>query len=172
LNRVFELNNLPYGRYPKGYSDDAGDFRGKQVKPRADEGPSKGKAPVTAVRKRKLGMGDDETRPRATGRFVVELMEMCAVPWELMSTPELQETSSRMLKVTRGRWPRNDPIPQATGEDFFTSRLAHDMRIFPYKRNIGVVVSVVMEKDRQDAQQNKCKAPIRLVDPRREAKLV
>jgi hypothetical protein len=34
---------------------------------------------------------------------------------------------------------------------FFTSRLARDLRIFPYGRNIGVVVSEVMEKDHQDA---------------------
>jgi hypothetical protein len=45
-------------------------------------------------------------------------METCAVPRELMSSPKLQETSSRMLKVIGGRWLRNDPIPQAIGEDF------------------------------------------------------
>jgi hypothetical protein len=28
------------------------------------------------------------------------------------------------------------------------SRLARDMKIFPYGRNVGVVVSTVMEKDR------------------------
>jgi hypothetical protein len=72
----------------------------------------------------------------------------------------------------QGRWPRNDPIPWAAGEDFFMSRLTHDSRIFPYGRNIGAVVLAVMEKDRQDAQRKKRKAPIRLVDPRREAKLV
>jgi hypothetical protein len=46
-------------------------------------------------------------------------METCRVPGELMSSLELQETSSRMLKVTRGRWPRNDHIPRAAGNDFF-----------------------------------------------------
>jgi hypothetical protein len=71
----------------------------------------------------------------------------CAAHGELMSSPELRETSVRMLRVTGGRWPRNDPIPRAAGEDFFTSRLAHDLKIFPYGRNIGVVVSAVMEKD-------------------------
>jgi hypothetical protein len=55
-----------------------------------------------------------------------------------------------MLKVTRGRWPRNVPIPRATGEDMCTSRLAREMKIFPYKQNVVAVVSVVMEKDRQD----------------------
>jgi hypothetical protein len=44
---------------------------------------------------------DNETGPRATGRFVEELMEMCVVPGELMSSLELRETFSRMLKVTR-----------------------------------------------------------------------
>jgi hypothetical protein len=31
--------------------------------------------------------------------------------------------------------------------------MAHDLKIFPYGRNIAVVVSVVMEKDRQDAAE-------------------
>jgi hypothetical protein len=56
-----------------------------------------------------------------------------------------------MLKVTGGRWPKNVPIPRAAGEDFFTSRMARDLKIFPYGQNIAAVVSVVMEKDRQDA---------------------
>jgi hypothetical protein len=56
-----------------------------------------------------------------------------------------------MLKVTGGQWPKNVLIPHAAGEDFFTSRMAHDLKIFPYERNIAVVVSAVMEKDRQDA---------------------
>jgi hypothetical protein len=98
-------------------------------------------------------------------------MKTCVVPGELISSPELRETSSRMMKVTGGRWPRNNPIPQVVGNDFFTSRLSRDLRIFPYGRNIGVVVSAVMEKDCQDAQRKKRKAPIRLVDPHREAKL-
>jgi hypothetical protein len=76
-----------------------------------------------------------------------------------------------MLKVTGGRWPSNDPIPRAAGEDFFTSRLSRDLKIFPYGRNIGAAVSAVMEKDHQDVQRKKRRAPIRLVDPRREAKL-
>jgi hypothetical protein len=38
LKCVFELNKLPYGPYPEGDSADAGDDRGKQVKPQADEG--------------------------------------------------------------------------------------------------------------------------------------
>jgi hypothetical protein len=53
-----------------------------------------------------------------------------------------------MLKVTGGRWPRNVLIPHATGEDIFTPRMAHELKIFPYGWNIVVVVSVVMDKDR------------------------
>jgi hypothetical protein len=68
-----------------------------------------------------------------------------------MSSPELRESLARMLKVTRGRWPKNVPIPRAAGEDIFTSRMARDLKIFPYEQNIAAVVSAVMEKDRQDA---------------------
>jgi hypothetical protein len=56
-----------------------------------------------------------------------------------------------MLKVTGGRWPRNVPIPHAAGEDIFTSRMARELKIFPYGWNIAAVVSTVMDKDRQDA---------------------
>jgi hypothetical protein len=86
-----------------------------------------------------------------------------------MSSPELRESSARMLEVTRGRWPKNVPIPRATGEDFFMSLMARDLRVFTYGRNIADVVSAVMNKDRQDAAQ-KCRAVIRLPDARREAK--
>jgi hypothetical protein len=51
-----------------------------------------------------------------------------------MSSPELRESLAPMLKVTRGRWPRNVPIPRATGEDIFTYRMAHELKIFPYGR--------------------------------------
>jgi hypothetical protein len=74
-----------------------------------------------------------------------------------------------MLKVTGGRWPKNVPIPRATGEDFFTSRMTCDLKIFPYGRNIVVVVSAVMEKDHQDAAQKR-RAVVRIGDPFREAK--
>jgi hypothetical protein len=49
------------------------------------------------------------------------------------------------------------------------SRIARGLRIFPYGRNIAAVVSAVMNKDRQDAAQ-KCRAVIRIADPRCEAK--
>jgi hypothetical protein len=64
-----------------------------------------------------------------------------------------------MLKVTRGRWPRNVSIPRAAGEDIFTSRLAREMKIFPYGRNVGAVVSAVMETDRQDASRKRERMP-------------
>jgi hypothetical protein len=73
-----------------------------------------------------------------------------------------------MLEVTRGRWPKNVPIPRAAGEDFFTSHMARDLKVFPYGRNIAVVV-VVMNKDHQDAAQKR-RAVVRLADPMREAK--
>jgi hypothetical protein len=50
-----------------------------------------------------------------------------------------------------------------------TSRIACGLRIFPYGRNIVVVVSAVMNKDRQDAAQKR-RAVIRIADPRHEAK--
>jgi hypothetical protein len=74
-----------------------------------------------------------------------------------------------MLKVTEGRWPRNVLIPRTAGEDMFTSRMAHELKIFPYGRNIAVVVSAVMEKDRQDAAWKR-RAVTRVGDPFREAK--
>jgi hypothetical protein len=88
------------------------------VKPRADEGTSKGKAPPAATRKRKLGMGDDATGPRASEIVFEALMGICAVPGEVMSSPELRETSSCMMKVTGGRWHSNAPIPRAAGDYF------------------------------------------------------
>jgi hypothetical protein len=82
-----------------------------------------------------------------------------------MSSPELRESSARMLKVTDGWWPKNVPIPRATGEDFFTSRMVRDWRVFPYGRNIAVVVSAVMDKDRQGAAQKR-QAIVRLPEAR------
>jgi hypothetical protein len=74
-----------------------------------------------------------------------------------------------MLEVTGGRWPKNVPIPHAAGEDFFTSRMARDLKVFPYGRNIAAVVSAVMNKDRQDAAQKR-RAVVRIADPMCEAK--
>jgi hypothetical protein len=97
---------LPYGPYPEGDSTDAGDDRGKQVKTRPKEGTSKGKVVVAATQKRKIdlqGMGDDKMGPRASGIFGEELMGTCVGPGEVLSLPELRETSLRMLKVIGGQ---------------------------------------------------------------------
>jgi hypothetical protein len=51
LNRVFELNCLPYGGYP---GEDAADRRGKKPVDVTEEGPSQEAAPAT--KKRKLGI--------------------------------------------------------------------------------------------------------------------
>jgi hypothetical protein len=82
-----------------------------------------------------------------------------------MSSPELRESSARMLKVTGGWWPKNVPIPRAAGEDFFTSRMVCDLRVFPYGWNIAAVVSAVMDKDRQGAVQKR-QAVVRLPEAR------
>jgi hypothetical protein len=107
-----------------------------------DEGPSWGAAPAAAAKKRKLGTTAEGLG--ASEHFAVDLLETCAAPGETMSLPELRESSARMLKVTGGLWPRNVPIPQATGEDMFTSRLARQMKIFPYGQNVAAVVSAVV----------------------------
>jgi hypothetical protein len=82
-----------------------------------------------------------------------------------MSSPELRESSARMLRVTGGCWHRNVPIPRAAGEDFFTSRMVREWRVFPYGRNIAAVVLAVMDKDRQGAAQKR-QAAVRLVEAR------
>jgi hypothetical protein len=82
-----------------------------------------------------------------------------------MSSPELRESSARMLRVTGGWWPKNVPIPRAAGEDFFTSRMVRDWRVFPYGRNIATVVSAVMDKDHQGAAQKR-QAVVRLHEAR------
>jgi hypothetical protein len=86
-------------------------------------------------------------------------------PGGRMSSPELRESSARMLRVTRGWWPKNVPIPRAAGEEFFTSRMVREWKVFPYGRNIAAVVSAVMDKDRQGAAQ-KCQAVVRLHEAR------
>jgi hypothetical protein len=49
--------------------------------------------------------------PKASGVFVEELTRTCVGPREVMTSLELGETSSRMLKVTGGRFHRKDSIP-------------------------------------------------------------
>jgi hypothetical protein len=162
LNRVFELNCLPYGGYP---GEDVVDRRGKKPAAVTEDDPAPKAAPAT--KKRKLGTAVGELG--VSDRFAMELMETCAAPGGRMSSPELWESSAWMLEVTGGRWPKNVPIPRAAGEDFFMSRMARDLRVFPYGRNIAAVVSAVMNKDRQDAVQKR-RAVIRLPGARREAK--
>jgi hypothetical protein len=136
--------------------------------PMADEGPSRDKAPGADIKKRKLGTTAEGLR--ASNRFIADLLATCAVPGETMPLPELQESSARMQEVTRGRWPSNVPIPWAAGEYIFTSRLAREMKIFPYGRNVGAVVSTVMENDRQYVSRKR-RAFARMADPRHEAKM-
>jgi hypothetical protein len=167
LNRVFELNRLPYGGYPG--DDDAGvvDRRGKRAAAAVDEGPSRGAVPAATTKKRKLGTAVEGLG--VSDRFAVDLLGTCAAPGGRMSSPELWESSARMLEVTGGRWPRNVPIPRAGGEDMFTSRLAPELKIFHYGWNIAAVVSAVMDKDRQDAARKR-RAFARVGDPSREVK--
>jgi hypothetical protein len=82
-----------------------------------------------------------------------------------MSSPELRESSARMLRVTGGWWPRNVPIPRAVGEDSFASHMVHEWKVFPYGRNIAAVVSAVMDQDRQGAAQKR-QAVVRLHESR------
>jgi hypothetical protein len=141
MNRIFELNCLSYGGYP---GQDVVDRRGKKPAAKTEDDPTPEAAPST--KKRKLGTAMGELG--VSDSFAMELMGTCAAPRGRMSSPELRESSARMLEVTGGRWPKNVPIPHASGEDFFTSRMARDLRVFPYGRNIAAVVSVVMNKDR------------------------
>jgi hypothetical protein len=119
-------------------------------------------APAAAPSSKKRKLGTAKGGLGVSDSFAMELMGTCAAPGGRMSSPELRESSARMLKVTGGRWPKNVPIPRAAGEDFFTSRMVRDMRVFPYGRNIAAVVSVVMDKDRQEAAQKR-RAVIRLL---------
>jgi hypothetical protein len=162
LNRVFKLNCLPYGGYP---GEDAADRREKKPVDVTEERPSQGAAPTS--KKRKLGTAVGGVG--VSDSFAVDLMGTCAALGGRMSSPELRESLARMLEVTGGRWPKNVPIPRAAGEDFFTSRMARELKVFPYGRNIAAVVSAVMERDRQDTAQ-KCRAVVRIADPMREAK--
>jgi hypothetical protein len=85
---------------------------------------------------------------RALGGFVEELAETCTGPKEVMTSLDFRESSSRMLKVIEGEWHRKYPIPRTSDEDYFMSLLAHDFKIFPYRRNIGAIVIAAIEKDR------------------------
>jgi hypothetical protein len=119
LNRVFELNRLPYAGYPGDDDVVVDDRRGKRVVAAVDEGPSQGAVPAATANKRKLGTTAEGLG--ASDRFALDLLGTCVAPGERMSSPELRESSAQMLKVTGGRWPRSVPIPRAAGEDMRTS---------------------------------------------------
>jgi hypothetical protein len=144
LNRVFELNCLPYGGYP---GQDVVDRRGKKPAAKTEDDS----APTAAPSAKKRNLGTAKGGLGVSDSFAMELMGTCAAPEGRMSSPELRESSARMLKVTGGWWPKNVPIPRAAGEDFFTSRMVRDMKVFPYGRNITAIVSAVMDKDHQEA---------------------
>jgi hypothetical protein len=158
LNRIFELNQLPYGGYP---GQDDVDRRGK--KPVVETGDDPAPAAAPSSKKRKLGTAMGGLG--VSDGFARELMRTCAAPGGRMSSPELRESSARMLRVTGGWWPRNVPIPRAAGEDFFTSRMVREWKVFPYGRNIAAIVSAVMDKDRQGAAQKR-QAVVRLHEAR------
>jgi hypothetical protein len=122
-------------------------------------------APAAAPSSKKRKLGTAMGGLGVSDGFARELMRTCVAPGGRMSSPELRESSARMLRVTGGCWPRNVPIPRAAGEDFFTSRMVREWRVFPYGRNIAAVVSAVMDKDRQGAAQKR-QAAVRLVEAR------
>jgi hypothetical protein len=158
LNRVFELNRLPYGGCP---GQDDVDRRGKKPVVETGDDPASAAAPSSKKRKLGISMGGLVV----SDGFARELMRTCAAPGGRMSSPDLRESSARMLRVTGGWWPKNVPIPRAVSEDFFTSRMVHDWKVFPYGRNIAAVGSAVMDKDRQGAAQKR-QAVVRLHEAR------
>jgi hypothetical protein len=90
LNRVFELNCLPYGGYP---GEDVVDRRGKKPADVTEDDPAPEAAPTT--KKRKLGNAVGELG--VSDSFAMELMGTCAAPGEGCLRP-----SSRSLR--RGCW--------------------------------------------------------------------
>jgi hypothetical protein len=78
LNRVFELNRLPYGGYPGDDATTTVDRWGKKPAAAVEEGPSRGAVPAT--KKRKLGTTAEGLG--VSDRFVVDLMGTCAAPRE------------------------------------------------------------------------------------------
>jgi hypothetical protein len=48
---------------------------------------------------------------KASRCFVEELAKTCAGPWEVMTSPDLRESSSQMLKVTGGEWHKKPYSP-------------------------------------------------------------
>jgi hypothetical protein len=75
-------------------------------------------APAAAPSSKKRKLGTAMGGLGVSDSFARELMRTCVAPGGRMSSPELRESSARMLRVTEGCWPRNVPIPHAAGEDF------------------------------------------------------
>jgi hypothetical protein len=88
---VFEVNGLRYGPYPEEGSAEAGDERGKKkVATRVGEGCSKGKAVITATRKKQKVevevKGTTKTFEVASSEsFIKELTETCTEPGDVMT---------------------------------------------------------------------------------------
>jgi hypothetical protein len=95
LNRVFELNRLPYGGYPR---QDIVDRREKKPAAETEDDST----PVAAPSSKKRKLGTAKGGLGVSDSFAMELMGTCAAPGGRMSSPELRESSARMLKVTRG----------------------------------------------------------------------
>jgi hypothetical protein len=74
LNRVFELNRLPYDGYPGDDAVVAVDRRGKRPVAVTEEGSSQEAAPATKKRK----IGTTVGRLGVSDSFAVELMGTCA----------------------------------------------------------------------------------------------
>jgi hypothetical protein len=137
------------------------DRRGKKLVVETGDDPAPSAAPSSKKRKLGIAMGG----LGVFDGFARELMRTCVAPGGRMFSPELWESSARMLRVTGGWWPKNVPIPRVAGEDFFTSRMARDWKVFPYGRNIAAVVSAVMDMDHQGAAQKR-QAVVRLHEAR------
>jgi hypothetical protein len=116
LNRVFELNRLPYGGYPGDNDAIVVDRRGKRATASVDKGSLRGVVSAAATKKRKLGTTAEGLG--VSDHFAVDLLGTCTAPRERMSSLELRESSARMLEVTGGRWPRNVPIPRRPARTF------------------------------------------------------
>jgi hypothetical protein len=92
LNRVFELNSLPYAGYPKDDDADVADRRGKKGGGSVDEDPSRGAVSAAAVKKRKIG-----TTVEGLGLPIVLLW----IYWKLVRLP-----GRRCLRPSSGNLPR------------------------------------------------------------------
>jgi hypothetical protein len=124
LNRVFELNCLLYGGYP---GQDVVDRRGKKPAAKTEDDPAPEAAPST--KKRKLGTAMGELG--VSDSFAMELMGTCAAPGGRMSSPELRESSARMLA----------PAPEENEVVIYRSFLKAGLR-FPLSKFVVEVLKI------------------------------